>query len=231
MTTALTSRVHAHTIVSRPPLCPELELHLVTAECDLWRATEADLERLGLEPPYWAFAWPGGQALARYILDDPDRWRGRVVLSFGAGGGIEAMAAARSGARVWATDLDPLAVAACTLNAELNGVTARVRAEVMDVLGRLDLSIDAVLIGDVTYEAGLAHRVGAWAEALAARGVEVLIADPDRGFLDERFPVVATYEAPSDVDVDGRYLVTTPIRAPAAVRRVPVNPETSPGYR
>lgn len=203
-----------HTVVARPALCPELQLHLITPSCPLWKATEKDLLALGIDEPYWAFAWPGGQALARYILDDPGRWAGRRVLDFGAGGGVEAMAAALCGARVWATDLDPRAEAACRANARLNGVEDRVHAETIDVLGRVDLEVDAVVIGDVTYEDSLAERVADWAEALAARGLEVLVADPGRGFLDERFPVVATYAAPSDIDVDGQYLVPTCIRRP-----------------
>lgn len=208
---ALEDVVARHTVLARPPLCPELELHLITDACPLWRADEAELARIGLEAPFWAFAWPGGQALARYLLDRPDIARGRRVLDFGAGGGVEALAAARAGARsVRATDLDPVAVAACRMNARRNGLA--LDADTEDVLGRADLDVDLVLAGDVTYEAGLGERVVTWLEALAARGVRVLAADPGRGFLPEgRLVPVASYDAPSDVDVGGRHRVRTTV--------------------
>lgn len=203
--------IRAHTVVARPPLVPELELHLVTADCPLWRADEAELARLGLPEPYWAFAWPGGQALARHILDHPEEVRGRRVLDFGAGGGIEALAAARVGAAdVLATDLDPLAIEACRMNARLNGLALRATTE--DVLGRTELDADLVLVGDVTYADPLAGRVLTWMKALADLGIDVWVADPGRGFLDaSRLEPLASYEAPSDVDVDGRYRVTTSV--------------------
>lgn len=214
MTEAQEALIRAHTVIARPPLCPELRLHLVTDACPLWRAGEADLHRLGLEEPFWAFAWPGGQALARFLLDRPETCRDRRVLAFGAGGGIEALAAALAGARhVRATDIDPLAVMACRLNARLNGLAIDVDGQ--DVLGRTDLDRDLVLAADVTYASKLGAEVMAWLTALADRGVEALVADPGRGFLPkERLAPLAIYDAPSDVDVDGRY------RVPTSVQRV-----------
>lgn len=206
------ARILDVTEVAVPPLVPEVKLHLVTPRCALWSAGEAELEALGLGEPFWAFAWPGGQALARYLLDNPGFVRGRRVLDFGAGGGVEAVAAALAGARtVRATDIDPLAAVACGMNASLNGV--RIDADSEDVLGHLDLDVDVVLAGDVTYEAELGTRVVDWLARLSAQGVDVLVADPGRGFLPEqRLEAVACYEAPSDVDVDGRYRVTTWVR-------------------
>ena len=191
------------TEVAAPPLVPELPLHLVTAACPLWRAGEAELAALGLEDPFWAFAWPGGQALARFLLDHPERARGRRVLDFGAGSGLVALAAARAGAsRVRATDLDPLAVTACRLNAERAGVALDADAE--DVLGRVDLDVDLVTLADVTYAADLGARIRAWASALTGRGIEVLASDPGRGFFEPASATeLATYAAPGDADLDG----------------------------
>ncbi|MFN7135589.1 MAG: class I SAM-dependent methyltransferase, partial [Myxococcales bacterium] len=202
--------IEAHTEIARPPLCPELRLHLVTERCALWRAGEDELAALGLPPPYWAFCWAGGQALARYLLDHPDAVHGRNVLDFGAGGGVEALAAARAGASaVLASDIDPFAVQALEMNAALNDV--RLTATSRDLLG-LDEGWDVVLAGDVCYDRALAGQVQAWLERLAARGADVLVGDPRRGYLDEsRLSRIAELDAPSDVDVEGRYLRRTGI--------------------
>lgn len=199
-----------HAIVASPWLCPELRLYLVTHACPLWRATEPELEALGLPEPYWAFAWPGGQALARYLLDHPQVARGRRVLDFGAGGGVEALAAARVGAaHVLASDLDPVACAALALNAELNGVMVETTTE--DLIGRVG-PWDVVLVGDVCYDPALAARLWPWLEALTAAGIQVLVGDPGRGNIpDDRAHVVYTCDAPSDVDVEGRYLRRTSV--------------------
>lgn len=192
------------TVVSRPPLAPELSLRLVTEACPLWRATEADLAILGIPEPYWAFAWPGGQALARHVLDHPERVRGRRVLDFGSGCAIEAIAALRAGAsNVLAADVDPWAADAARLNAELNGASLEVTSA--DLLGR-DEGWDIVLVGDMFYEKELATRVSAWLQALAGRGAQVLIGDPGRGFFEASdAALLAEYDAPADVDVDGLY--------------------------
>lgn len=188
-------------------------MYLVTPACPLWRATEADLERLQLGEPYWAFAWPGGQALARFLLDQPHRVRHRRVLAVGAGGGVEALAAAYAGAsEVWAVDVDPRATTACRLNAELNRFSERVRAETVDLVGRLDLEAEVVLAADVTYEEALSRRMAPWLRALARRGHEVYSAEPQRGFLDPAGTCAeAIYDAPADVDAGGRHLVATSI--------------------
>lgn len=198
-----------HTVVATPWLCPELSMRITTAACPLWRADEQQLALLDIGEPYWAFCWPGGQALARYILDHPQQFAGRDVVAFGAGGGVEAIAAARAGARsVTATDIDPLAVAAVELNAALNAVD--ICTDCDDWIGR-DVPHDIVLVGDVTYESPLARRVLDWLESVASQGTRVLIGDPGRGHIPSQYEAVAVYDAPADVDLDGRYLVRTTI--------------------
>ncbi len=201
--------IRAQTVRARPFLVPEVELLLATHECPLWRASEADLAALGLPEPYWAFTWAGGEALARYLFEQPDAVRGRRVLSFGAGSGLEAIVACKLGAsRVLANDVDPVACVAIELNAELNGVALEAVSE--DLVGRLDLEIDVLLCGDSTYSFELVRRLQGWFRALAARGVTVLVSDPGRGYLEpEGLEVLASYEAPADVDMDGSNLRRT----------------------
>lgn len=201
--------VTRHTAIDRPLLCPELRLHLITPRCDLWRATEDQARALGLSDPYWAFCWAGGQALARYILDHPERFVGRRVLDFGAGGAVEGIAAARAGASVLAADIDPVATSIARDNARLNGVTLETTTD--DLIGTHG-SWDVVLAGDVCYEEELAGRVFGWLSELAREGVEVLIGDPRRGYLDESaLERAAVYDAPADNDPGGRHLTPTPV--------------------
>ncbi len=198
------------TSVAEPLLCPEIRLRLITAACRLWRATDRDLAAIGLADPYWAFAWPGGQALARLVLDRPDVVRGRSVLDFGSGSGIVAIAAAKSGARsVLAADVDPIACEAAAINASLNGVEIETTSADLTE-APVDVPWDVVLAGDVAYDREQALRFIAWLRGLARRGVEVLIADPERGFLDRSgLSAIAAYEAPADLDSDGRILKRT----------------------
>lgn len=171
-----------NTAVESPPLVPEVRLHLASEVVPLWQASEAELAGIGLPPPYWAFAWAGGQALARYLLDRPETVRGKHVLAFAAGSGVEAIAAAKAGAaRVAASDIDRFALAALALNAGLNGVAIEVLAK--DLVGRLDGGWQVVLAGDVCYERPMAERVFAWLQALAASGTTVLLGDPGRSYL------------------------------------------------
>lgn len=191
--------VRAHTEVVPAPLVPELRLHLLTEACPLWRASEAEAARAGLVEPWWAFCWPGGQALARYVLDHPEAVRGKRVLDFGSGCAVEALAAMRAGAAsAVAADVDPLAAAAARVNAALDGLT--VETTTADVVGQ---SVDAglVLAGDVFYDAALADRALRWLRSLA---IPVLIGDPARGFLDAAgLTRVATYRAHADGDTRG----------------------------
>jgi predicted nicotinamide N-methyase len=173
--------VIAQTRIETPPLVPEIRLHLASEVVPLWQATEAELEAMGLPPPYWAFAWAGGQALARYLLDHPQVVAGKRVLSFAAGSGVEAIAAALAGAgTVDASEIDGFALAALRLNAELNAVPLAVRDD--DLIGR-DEGWDVVLAGDVCYERPMAEAVFAWLQRLAGRGALVLLGDPGRTYL------------------------------------------------
>ena len=167
----------------------------------LWRATEPDLEAMGLPPPYWAFAWAGGQALARYLLDNPASVAGKTVLDFGSGSGLCAIAAVKAGAtRVVAAEIDEFAHRAIALNAAANA--AAVEIEGRDCIGRDDPAWQVVLAGDVCYEQPLAGRVAAWLAGLARRAT-VLIGDPGRTY----FPAtglekLARYSVPTTTEIE-----------------------------
>jgi predicted nicotinamide N-methyase len=185
----------ANTRLLPVPHAPELRLHIADEATELWQRTEDELGAIGLDPPYWAFAWAGGQALARYVLDHALEVRGKSVLDFGAGSGLAGIAAARAGARVLAADIDAFSLAAIALNAEANGVVLEATAE--DQVGRLG-RWDVVLAGDVCYERAMAQRVGDWLFALAARGARVLIGDPGRTYLPkDRLRPLAEYMVPT----------------------------------
>jgi predicted nicotinamide N-methyase len=177
------------------PHTPELILHVADEATELWRKTEEELGEIGLPPPFWAFAWAGGQALARYILDHPGTVRGKRVLDFASGSGLVAIAAMKAGAaHVTACDIDPFAVAAMRLNAEANGVEITPAQE--DLVGQ-DEGWDTVLAGDICYERDLADRVTEWLFALNRRGATVLIGDPGRTYLPrEKLQILARYEVP-----------------------------------
>ena len=160
-----------------PPLTPELRLHLATEIVPLWRKTEEELEAMGVPPPYWAFAWAGGQAVARYVLDNPARVAGKRVLDFGAGSGIVALAAAKAGAaHVLAADIDKFAIAAIMANAQANGVAVATTSD--DIIGSTE-QFDVILVGDMCYERPLAERLMAW---LSASEAEILLGDPGRTY-------------------------------------------------
>ena len=170
-----------HTALLAPPLVPEVRLHLATESVDIWQQTEEALGEMGLPPPFWAFAWAGGQALGRYVLDNPDIVAGKRVLDFAAGGAIAGLCAVRSGAeQVIASELDAFAIAACHANAHVNGYD--IETVLGDIAGR-DEGWDVVLAGDVFYEDTLARQLDGWLECLANRGARVLIGDPGRAFL------------------------------------------------
>jgi predicted nicotinamide N-methyase len=177
----------------------ELRLHLLTEACPLWGASEAEAARAGLVDPWWAFCWPGGQALARYVLDHPELVRGKRVLDFGSGCAIEAIAAVRAGAAsALAVDIDPVAAAAAQLNAQLNDLHIETTSE--DLLGNR-VEADVVLAGDVFYDRDLAACALRWLHSLDAL---VLVGDPSRGFLDTAgLTRLATYRAHRDGDTSG----------------------------
>jgi predicted nicotinamide N-methyase len=185
----------ANTRLLQPPLIPELRLQLADEAVPIWRKTEEELGAIGLPPPFWAFAWAGGQAIARYILDNRDIVRGRRVLDFASGSGIVAIAAAMAGAaQVEASDIDPFAVAAIEVNAEANGVPISARCE--DLVGAEE-DWDVVLAGDVSYEREMAAAVTNWLSHLTARGATILIGDPRRTYLaHDRLESVIEYRVP-----------------------------------
>lgn len=174
--------IRRNTALHEPPLVPEVKLHLATEIVPIWQMTEEELEESGLPPPFWAFAWAGGQALSRYILDNPDIVRGKNVLDFGAGSGLIGVAAAKAGAKtVLSADIDNFAVEAIKINATSNGVEVEATAEdLVDVENR---GWEVILVGDMCYERPLAERIEAWLRRLAAEGVTVLIGDPGRTYL------------------------------------------------
>jgi predicted nicotinamide N-methyase len=177
------------------PHAPEIALHVADEATELWQKTEEELGEIGLPPPFWAFAWAGGQALARYILDHPETVRGRRVLDFASGSGLVAIAAMKAGAaEVTACDIDPFAIAAIGVNAQANGVTVTPLAA--DIVGQ-DRGWDTVLAGDICYEQDLAARVIEWLLALSGRGATILIGDPGRSYLPkDRLESLAVYQVP-----------------------------------
>jgi predicted nicotinamide N-methyase len=197
------SFIRQQTVLVAPPLTPEIRLHLATEITPIWEATEETLAKRNIPPPYWAFAWPGGQAVTRYLMDHPDWVRGRRVLDFAAGSGLSAIGAVKAGATlVEAAEIDPVALAAIELNAAENGAVLRVVME--DLVGQ-EGRWDVVLAGDVCYEKPMADRVIAWFRQLAARGVTVLMGDPGRAYLPGSGLVeVARYRVPTSLELEDR---------------------------
>jgi predicted nicotinamide N-methyase len=205
VTTDPAAFVRANTVVGWPPLVPEIALHLATEVTPLWQATEASLARGAVPPPFWAFAWAGGQALARYLLDNPDLVGGREVLDIGSGSGIVAIAAAMAGAAaVTATEIDPFAAASIGLNAALNGVTVRI--ETRDLLDRAAAGWGVALAGDICYEEPMSSRAVALLRRIAARpGRLALLGDPGRAYLPrEGLAERARYLVPTSRELEDR---------------------------
>lgn len=174
--------VQRNTAILAPPLVPEIRLYLATEMTPIWHATEETLARGAVPPPYWAFAWAGGQALARYLLDHPETVRGREVLDIGSGSGIVAIAAAKAGAsRVVAAEIDHFAAAAIALNMALNGVTISI--ETRDLLDRAAAGWGVALAGDICYEEPMSSRAVILLRRIAARGRLALLGDPGRSYL------------------------------------------------
>ncbi len=193
----------AETRLRPVPHAPEIALHVADEATELWRRTEEELGEMGLPPPFWAFAWAGGQALARYVLDHPESVAGRRVLDFASGSGLVAIAAARAGAAaVEAAEIDAFAGEAILLNAAANGVAERIAVTLRDILGE-DRGWDTVLAGDICYERSVAEAVTAWLKGLAARGATVLIGDPGRTYLPRGdLEEVATYQVPTTRELE-----------------------------
>jgi predicted nicotinamide N-methyase len=175
------------------PHAPEIALWLADEVTPIWRLTEEELGEMGLPPPFWAFAWAGGQGLARWLLDHPDAVAGKRVLDFAAGSGLVGIAAMKAGAAsVLCADIDPFCGAAVALNAEANGVALAFTHH--DLLDAEPPDVEVICAGDVFYEKPMAEAVLAWLTAASARGVRVLVGDPLRTYFPKSgFDLLAEY--------------------------------------
>lgn len=205
-----------HTRLQRPPHCPEIALHLADEVTPLWRMTEEALGELGLPPPFWAFAWAGGQALARYLLDHPEETAGRTVIDFATGSGLVAIAAMKAGAAsVLASDIDGFCADAVALNAAANGVTVSFTDR--DLLDTPPPEAGLILAGDICYERPLADRVQAWLRAAHAAGARVLIGDPGRSYFPRTgLDQLAEYRVPTSRELEDQEIKRTGVWTLAA---------------
>jgi predicted nicotinamide N-methyase len=201
--------IRTHAALAQVAFVPEVQLYVATQVTSLWLATEAWLRERNVPLPYWAFAWAGGQALARHLLDVPEIVAGKCVLDFASGSGLVAIAAARAGARhVMALDIDPFAATACALNATANGVELEIVCE--DKVGQKLQRFDVVTAGDVWYEAGPAERFEPWLQSLVHTHARVLSADPGRAYVPTSgVREIARYDVPTPVDLEGSPFRTT----------------------
>lgn len=192
-----TAFIRANTKLLSPPLVPEIRLHLAEESLPIWQKTEEELGQINVPPPYWAFAWAGGQALSRYVLDNPALVAGRRVLDLGAGSGVQAIAALKAGAAAAAAaDIDTLALEACRLNASENGVSMATKAENL-LTAPPPPEFDVIFVGDLYYERQLADLVTAFIDHAVAAGTLVLIGDPQRSYFPRgRYAEVAEYRVP-----------------------------------
>ena len=206
-----TAFIRANTAVMAPPLVPEVRLHLAHEAVPIWQKTEEELGEIGLPPPFWAFAWAGGQALARHVLDHPGIVRGRSVIDLASGSGLVGIAAMKAGAdHVLAADIDGFAVASIAMNADLNGVTLDVTAH--DLLAGDPPACDVVLVGDLFYEKSLAARVYAWLRIAEAHGATVLVGDPGRSYLPRaQLEKLAEYAVPVTRDLEDAEIKRTAV--------------------
>ncbi len=200
-----------NTRVQSPPHTPELVLRLADEVTPIWRLTEEALQEIGLPPPFWAFAWAGGQALARYVLDHPDLVAGKRVIDFASGSGIVGIAAMKAGAAsVLAADIDVFCGAALALNAQANGVEISFTDE--DLLDAPPPPADVILAGDICYEKPLAEKVMAWLGAGRAAGATVLIGDPGRSYFPRQgLEKLAEYQVPTTRELEDQEVKKTAV--------------------
>lgn len=192
----------SNTAILSPPLVPEVKLHLATEAVPLWQKTEEELGELGLPPPFWAFAWAGGQALSRYILDHPKTVNAKHVIDLASGSGLVAIAAMKAGAATaTAADIDDFSAAAIALNATLNDVALSITTH--DLLDAPPPVCGMILVGDLFYEQSLAARLLDWLRIAQRRGTGVLIGDPGRAYLPkQQLAQLATYSVPVTRDLE-----------------------------
>lgn len=202
-----------NTRLQAPPHAPELELYLADEITPIWRMTEEALEEMGLPPPFWAFAWAGGQALARYLLDNPETVAGKRVVDFASGSGIVAIAAMKAGAEsVLAADIDSFCGPAIALNAAANGV--EIAFTDADLLDSPPPPVDVILAGDICYEKPLTERVLDWLAASRAQGATVLIGDPGRTYFPrEGLIKLAEYQVPTTRELEDMEVKKTAVYA------------------
>jgi len=206
------SFIQANTRLLSPPLVPEIKLHLAEESLPIWRKTEEELGEMNIPPPYWAFAWAGGQAIARHLLDAPVLVAGANVLDLGAGSGLQAIAALKAGARtVLAADIDKVALHACALNSAVNGCRLDTTAENL-LAGRPDPSFTVILVGDLFYERELAEQVLSFVSSAAEHGARVLIGDPGRSYFPRnRFKKLAEYRVPVTRELEDAEIKNTAV--------------------
>jgi len=206
--------IAANTRLQRPPHVPEIQLHLADEITPIWKLTEDALEEIGLPPPFWAFAWAGGQALARYLIDAPDVVAGKRVIDFAAGSGLVGIAAMLAGAKdVLCADIDAYCEAAVALNAQVNGVACGFT--VQDLLeAPAPAWAQVILAGDICYEKPLAERVLAWLAAARAGGATVLIGDPGRSYFPRTgLEKLAEYQVPTTRELEDMEVKKTGVYA------------------
>jgi predicted nicotinamide N-methyase len=199
---AVRAFIIANTKLLAPPLVPEIKLHLAEESVPLWQKTEEELGEMNIPPPYWAFAWAGGQALARHLLDTPSLCAGKRVFDLGCGSGLTGFAAAKCGAaHVLCADIDALALEATRLNAMANGVDVATTDE--DQLPTSGAGFDVILVGDLFYERALADAVLAFIDRAKSNGALILIGDPKRSYFPRnRFTLVASFNVAVSRDLE-----------------------------
>jgi predicted nicotinamide N-methyase len=203
--------IRQNTSVMFPPLVPEIKLHLAHEAVPLWQKTEEELGEMGLAPPFWAFAWAGGQALARYVLDHSSTVENLRVLDLATGSGLVAIAAVQAGsASIVATDIDEFATTAAEMNANINQVSLSIKLE--DVLHQQPPPVDIILVGDLFYEKTLAARCMAWLRQAQGQGAKVFIGDPGRSYLPkEQLDKLAEYNVPVTRDLEDAEIKKTAV--------------------
>jgi predicted nicotinamide N-methyase len=192
--------IRDNTTILSPPLVPEVKLHLAHEAVPIWQKTEEELGAIGLPPPFWAFAWAGGQALARFVLDNPEIVYGKTVLDIASGSGLVAIAAMKAGAAsVLAADIDEFAVAAMDMNGQLNVVKLELTSR--NLLETAPPRVDVILVGDLFYEKGVAEMCFAWLKQADCQ--TILIGDPGRSYLpQDKLIKIASYSVPVSRDLE-----------------------------